>query len=190
MRDEETVVSKSTRACMLRSLPGVLVFPAFAFAALAALAGSAAAQGGGAVEITGDLKKPQVTAYMYGTHAITDESTGALYALRSEKVDLKRYAGERVTVSGSVVPGYEEGALEGGPALLEVSDVETGDLGSDEEQYSGEAPETRDDSAGRPGADAGESEPPPILPDTGGIGIVAVLLAVGVVVGYLLLRRR
>lgn len=81
--------------------------------------------GGGTVSATGVLEKPDVTAYAYGTHAITDESTGAEYALESESVDLDAYVGERVTVSGEPVPGYENGQVEGGPTLLEVASAET-----------------------------------------------------------------
>jgi hypothetical protein len=78
----------------------------------------------GAVEITGVIEKPEITSYMYGTHAITDEASGTRYALRSgEEGLLDRYTGQRVTVFGTPVPGYE-GDLEGGPPLLEVTRVE------------------------------------------------------------------
>ncbi len=80
--------------------------------------------GGEAVSVTGVIEKPDATTYMYGSHAITDESTGEQYALESESVDLDAYVGERVTVSGAPVPGYENGQVEGGPPLLEVSRVE------------------------------------------------------------------
>ena len=78
----------------------------------------------GTVVATGVVEKPEITAYMYGTHAITDEASGARYALRSEEEGLlDRYTGRRATVHGTVVPGYESG-LEGGPPLLEVNRVE------------------------------------------------------------------
>ena len=78
----------------------------------------------GAVEVTGVIEKPQVTSYMYGTHAITDEASGTRYALRSEEEGLlDRYTGQRATIYGNVVPGYESG-LEGGPPLIEVNRVE------------------------------------------------------------------
>jgi hypothetical protein len=70
------------------------------------------------------IEKPEITSYMYGTHAITDEASGTRYALRSEEEGLlDRYVGRRVTVSGTPVPGYE-GGLEGGPPLLSVTSVE------------------------------------------------------------------
>ncbi len=76
------------------------------------------------VVATGVIEKPEITAYMYGTHAITDEASGARYALRSEEEELlDRYTGRRATVNGNVVPGYESG-LEGGPPLLEVNRVD------------------------------------------------------------------
>ena len=62
---------------------------------------------------------------MYGTHTITDVSLGIRYALRSENEELlDSYVGQRVTVHGTLVPGYENGQIEGGPPLLEVTRVE------------------------------------------------------------------
>lgn len=83
--------------------------------------------GGEAVTATGVLEKPDMTTYMYGTHAIADAETGEWYALGSESVDLDAYVGEEVTVTGTRVPGYGNGQVEGGPALLEVSGVEPAD---------------------------------------------------------------
>ena len=78
----------------------------------------------GTVVATGVLEKPEITSYMYGTHAITDEASGTRYALRSKEEGLlDRYTGQRVTVSGTPVPGYESG-LEGGPPFIEVNQVE------------------------------------------------------------------
>lgn len=185
MRDGVITRIRTPQGRLGRLLAGSVASATLALAAFAALAGSAAAQGGETVEATGELTKPQMTSYMYGTHAITDESTGTTYALRSETVDMYRHVGERVTVSGAVIPGYEEGALEGGPALVEVSNlerVESGGRGPDEGQYSGGDTDTSGDGA---------ADLPPILPDTGGVGIgLAVLLAAGLVVGAFLLRRR
>jgi hypothetical protein len=73
---------------------------------------------------TGVIEKPQATSYMYGSHAITDEVSGIRYALRSESVDLDGYVGQRVTVYGTVMPGYENGQIEGGPPLLNITRVE------------------------------------------------------------------
>jgi hypothetical protein len=62
---------------------------------------------------------------MYGTHTITDVSLGDMYALRSEGEGLlDAYVGQRVTVHGTLVPGYEKGQIEGGPPLLKVNRVE------------------------------------------------------------------
>ena len=75
---------------------------------------------------TGVLERPEVTTYMYGTHAITDEVSGTMYALRSEDEGLlDGYVGQRVTVHGTLVAGYENGQVEGGPPLLNVTRVES-----------------------------------------------------------------
>ena len=87
--------------------------------------GDAGAASSGPISATGIVEKPEMTTYMYGTHAITDDDTGTPYALASEDVDLDAYVGEQVTVYGAPVPGYEGGEIEGGPALLEVGEVET-----------------------------------------------------------------
>jgi hypothetical protein len=78
------------------------------------------------VTVAGVLEKPDVTTYMYGTHAITDEASGTSYALRSEDEGLlDGHVGQRVTLYGTMVPGYENGQLEGGPPLLDVIRVES-----------------------------------------------------------------
>ncbi len=62
---------------------------------------------------------------MYGTHAVTDEASGARYALRShDEALLDSYTSQRATIFGTPVPGYENGAVEGGPPLLSVTQVE------------------------------------------------------------------
>lgn len=95
-----------------------------AFSATASF-GDEGATSSGPISATGIVEKPEMTTYMYGTHAITDEDTGTPYALASEDVDLDAYVGEEVTVYGAPVPGYGGGEIEGGPALLEVGEVET-----------------------------------------------------------------
>lgn len=86
--------------------------------------GDEGAASSGPVSATGIVEKPEMTTYMYGTHAITDDATGTPYALTSEDVDLDAYVGKEVTIYGAPVPGYEGGEIEGGPALLEVGEVE------------------------------------------------------------------
>ena len=73
--------------------------------------------------LTGVIEKPEVTTYQYGTHSITDD-LGNFYALESDVVDLDAYVGQRVTVSGAFVPGYENGQIEGGPPLFSVTHAE------------------------------------------------------------------
>jgi hypothetical protein len=67
------------------------------------------------ITATGVLERQGITAYQYGTHAITDEASGTRYALRSY-LDLDGYVGQRVTVTGTPV--------DGGPVYLEVTKVE------------------------------------------------------------------
>jgi hypothetical protein len=76
-------------------------------------------------------RKPEATTYMYGTHAITDESSGAFYALESDVLDLDAYVGQRVTVYGTLVSGYESGQVEGGPPLVEVTQMAPADAPAD-----------------------------------------------------------
>ena len=76
------------------------------------------------IPAAGVLERPEITTYMYGTHAIANEASGDRYALRSEDVDLDGYVGQRVTVYGTPVPGYENGQVEGGPPLLNVTRIE------------------------------------------------------------------
>ena len=80
------------------------------------------------VTATGVLQVQGITTYQYGTHAVTDEGSGTFYALSSDIVDLDAYAGQRVTVYGTLVPGYESGQVEGGPPLVEVTWVEPAPL--------------------------------------------------------------
>ena len=74
--------------------------------------------------LTGVIAKPEATTYMYGTHSMTDEVGGDLYALESEVVNLDAYVGQRVTVFGASVLEYENGQVEGGPPLFDVTRVE------------------------------------------------------------------
>nr|MBA2443126.1 hypothetical protein [Rubrobacter sp.] len=62
-------------------------------------------EGGEPVTATGVLERPEMTTYQYGTHAITDEASGTLYALQSEdEALLDNSVGERVTVEGTTDP--------------------------------------------------------------------------------------
>lgn len=81
------------------------------------------AQAGAIVSTTGVLSKPQITAYMYGSHALGSEAR-LRYALEGNTADLDALVGEKVSLTGVVVPGYENGKVEGGPTLLDVTAVE------------------------------------------------------------------
>jgi opacity protein-like surface antigen len=94
-----------------------------AMVVLAALATAAPVLAQESVMATGAMERLDITSYQYGSHAITDEASGAFYVLNSDVVDLDAYDGQRVTVYGTLVPGYESGQVEGGPPLVYVTEV-------------------------------------------------------------------
>lgn len=75
------------------------------------------------ITLTGVIEKPEGTTYQYGTHGLSDWDSG-YYALQSDTVDLDAYVGQRVDVHGTLIPGYENAQVEGGPPLVEVQRVE------------------------------------------------------------------
>jgi hypothetical protein len=147
-----------------------------------------------AVEVTGVIEEPEITTYMYGSHAINDEASGERYALRSEEEGLLADStNRRATVSGTLVPGYEKGAVEGGPPLIEVDEVrpaagnpddDTGgaDVNGDGvvDEADGEFAAAVSDAARSNSENTGQ----PVLPATGGpvlalLGVALVLLGAG-----------
>jgi hypothetical protein len=53
------------------------------------------------------MGRQAITTYQSGTHGVTDEASGAFYdVLSSDVVDLDAYTGQRVTIYGTLVPGY------------------------------------------------------------------------------------
>lgn len=74
------------------------------------------------MEVEGMIEEQGITSYQYGTHTIS--AGDDFFALRSEKVDLDEYIGEKVTVHGEKVEGYP---VDGGPDFLEVKQVKTED---------------------------------------------------------------
>jgi hypothetical protein len=149
------------------------------------------------IAVTGVIEKPEITSYMYGSHAITDEGSGKRYALRSEEESLlDDYVGQRVTVFGTSVPGYEGGAIEGGPPLVEVDqgklaahDANVGkDLNGDGvvDQADGEFATAVSDAAM---VEAKKSSQP-VLPPTGGPTLLVVIAPLLLVAGLLLPHAR
>ena len=60
------------------------------------------------IEVTGMIEEPEITTYMYGSHAIVDEASGERYALRSEEEGfLYDSNGRSDTVSSTIEPRYE-----------------------------------------------------------------------------------
>ena len=73
-------------------------------------------------EAKGTITRPEVTTYLYGTHALVEAgSKRTSYALSSKTIDLDRYVGQYVHIAGSHVPGYP---VDGGPPYLEVFKVD------------------------------------------------------------------
>ena len=82
------------------------------------------------------IETPEITAYVDGTHAITDQASGARYALRSDdEALLDAYTSQRASIFGTPVPSYEDGDIGGGPLLLSITQVEptTGSTATGEE---------------------------------------------------------
>jgi hypothetical protein len=53
------------------------------------------------------MGRQAITTYQSGTHSVTDEASSAFYdVLSSDVVDLDAYTGQRVTIYGTLVPGY------------------------------------------------------------------------------------
>ncbi len=80
------------------------------------------------VRAIGVLEVPEITFYMYGDYALTDERSGRHLALQADRddppaEDLSGLVGERIVVYGTAVPGMEAGQVEGGPPLVEVTDA-------------------------------------------------------------------
>ncbi len=150
------------------------------------------------VDVTGVIQRPEITTYMYGSHAVADEASGERYALRSEEEGLlDDSTGRRATVSGTLVPGYENGAVEGGPPLVEVDEVRPaadapdGANGADVngdgavDEADGEFAAAVSDAARSESEKAGRS----VLPATGG-SVLALLGAALILLGVGLLMRR
>jgi len=67
----------------------------------------------------GKLEPAGITSYQYGTHRLI--SSDSIFALRSSQIDLIKFENKTVRVSGERMEGYP---LEGGPVLIDVSEVE------------------------------------------------------------------
>ena len=73
---------------------------------------------GETISMEGKITKLGMTTYQYGTHTIS--SAGKPYALKSSSLNLDTYVDKQVLIKGVKVSGYP---LEGGPELIEVSEV-------------------------------------------------------------------
>lgn len=81
-------------------------------------------------------KKPEVTSFMYGTHAlVSSENQELIYALESANIDLEAYENKLVEIGGTKV----HSGLEGGPPLVNVEkiDIIQGESEGEENQQEG-----------------------------------------------------
>ena len=92
------------------------------FALLMVILVSVVFAGSMSVSGEGTLVEAGVTTFQYGTHLLMDEDGRILFALRSVIVNLDDYVDRQVAVEGLLVDGYP---VDGGPAYLEVSRVQT-----------------------------------------------------------------
>lgn len=145
---------------------------------------------GETVVARGVIEKQGITAYQYGTHVLLDDGA-VLFALQSDAVALDAHAGERVTIRGTRVPGYQGGAIEGGPDLLNVTGVDVGSAGEPPaDDGAPRSPDPGDPGTGDDGADgAGSSAAAGVLPDTGGTPTPWLLAAATLLFGAVLIRR-
>lgn len=72
----------------------------------------------GQMELTGKIESQGITSYQYGTHVL--KTKNEFYALRSDKIDLDKFIGKKVTVSGSRIDGYP---VDGGPLYILVTNA-------------------------------------------------------------------
>ncbi|SKB49648.1 hypothetical protein SAMN05660776_1407 [Salegentibacter holothuriorum] len=70
------------------------------------------------IELTGTIQSQGITSYQYGTHTLNTEDE--FYALKSEKIELDKFVGKEVTISGSRIDGYP---VDGGPLYILVTEV-------------------------------------------------------------------
>lgn len=70
------------------------------------------------MEITGIIEPAWMTTWQYGTHTISTDDE--FYALRSEKIDLAKYEGKKVTLKGERVEGYP---VDNGPVFIDVTEI-------------------------------------------------------------------
>lgn len=74
--------------------------------------------GSTSMEITGIIELVGMTSWQYGTHTISTDDD--FFALRSEKIDLAKYEGKKITIKGEKVEGYP---LDNGPVFIEVIEI-------------------------------------------------------------------
>lgn len=141
---------------------------------------------GDAVVAGGTVQKAGITTYQYGTHVLIDDSGDLSFALQSDNIALDDYVGERVTLHGTRVPGYQNGAVEGGPDLLEVTRVDDGSP----VQPPTDEPDTETDGSGESRPADEDTAATGVLPDTGGVSVAALLAINAVLLGSALLVRR
>ncbi len=72
------------------------------------------------VKRDGVLTAVQMSAWMYGSHVLSDDTGKPLTALSGQKIDLDEYDGQNVEVKGTLKGGYP---VDSGPEYLEVQSI-------------------------------------------------------------------
>lgn len=76
---------------------------------------------GKTVTAIGMLHPQGTTTYQYGEYVLIDENGKTVYALKSDVVQLLKYAGKKVSIQGVLIADYP---IEGGPPYMNVVTVE------------------------------------------------------------------
>ncbi len=72
------------------------------------------------VQTKGTIERTGITTYMYGEYKLVESAKNIVYALRSSTLDLSKYVGQHVEVTGTKISGYP---LDGGPVYLDIETV-------------------------------------------------------------------
>ena len=75
------------------------------------------------IQVRGVIQGLEATSFQYGTHGLYSEDGELLYALHSDTVRLDDHTGESVHLHGTPDADHTGGAVEGGPGLLNVTEV-------------------------------------------------------------------
>jgi acyl-CoA thioesterase FadM len=75
------------------------------------------------IQVRGVIQGLEATSFQYGTHGLYSEDGELLYALHSDTVRLDDHTGKSVHLHGTPDADHATGDAEGGPRLLNVTEV-------------------------------------------------------------------